>query len=307
MALGVTGASGFLGLNSISAICESTDSQVVIFHRDSTNIHIIKKRLNNNQIVFANLDVVNLDQVFSKNKIDSILHMATNYGRYPEKRTGDNNRNQVLGLVDVVSSNLILPLSLLEVGKNFGIKKFINIDSYFNKGSQIYTALFNYSNSKRALNSWLEFHSKDLSVVNLQVEHMYGPGDSSKKFVPQVLNAAKKSDLNFKLSPGQQILDFVYVSDVTSAIIAGLLNFSTIGFHNLEVGTGIGTKLADFVKIAYESTGNQGYPKFGTIPYRQQEIMNSTADLRTWPNNLWQPTIKLTDGIALTLMKDENL
>jgi hypothetical protein len=69
------------------------------------------------------------------------------------------------------------------------VRCFINTDSFFNKTGNSYSNLLNYSLSKKSLLIWLEKISASLKIINVVLEHMYGPGDSDSKFVEGIIRS----------------------------------------------------------------------------------------------------------------------
>ena len=218
----------------------------------------------------------NIPQLFSTYNIDIIIHVATEYGR-----TG-------ITPVSILNSNLIFPLSLLEHGIKNGVQLFINTDSYFNKPNNSYTTLLDYSLSKKSLNLWLEYLSAKCKIVNLRLEHLYGDFDNSDKFCESVIQAvAVRKDKTIDLTYGEQKRDFVFVDDVCEAYLTVLNNYENYFFRYLQcdVGTGSAVSIKDFVNYVKYCSKSDTELCFGKLPYRDDEMMISVADiyfLRNW-------------------------
>ncbi len=264
----LTGATGFLGSHLLRYLL-SNEYQVVILKRSFSSISRIEKELSNSSVKFYDIDVVDLEKIFIENKIDVVIHCATEYGR------ANNSCYKVL------ETNLMFPIKLLEFSIENNVNVFINTDSYFNKENMSYSYLLNYSLSKKSLNLWLKYFSKKIKIINVLLEHIYGPNDNPDKFVQKMIQsiAIDKED-HIDLTLGDQKRDFIYVDDVCK-IYLSILKYAyenNFRYRTFDVGTGIGTTIKNFVLCIKEISKSKTKLNFGSIPYREDEIMCSYAD-----------------------------
>lgn len=270
----LTGATGFLGSHLLKYLLNN-DYKIVILKRSFSNTDRIKKELDNESLKFYDIDNIDLKQVFSQNKIDVIIHCATEYGR---------NSNSCYR---VLETNLMFPIKLLELAVDNNVNLFVNTDSYFNKENMSYSHLLNYSLSKKSLNLWLKYFSKKIKVVNMVLEHIYGPNDNSDKFVQKMIQSIAINKVDYiDLTSGDQKRDFIYVDDVCKIYLA-ILNYAqktNFKYRAFNVGTGIGTTIKDFVLYVKEFSKSTTKLNFGVIPYREDEIMCSYADISELSN-----------------------
>jgi len=283
----IIGANGFVGSHVLDALLSSNSAEIVITRRSSSNFQNIS------HIPFKDIKVFNLNEhdiphLFKKYPIDTIINTAISYGR------------NKLSSIDVLESNLILPIRMIEEGIKHKLKCFVNADSYFNKNNLSYSHLLNYSVSKRSLLIWLKYYSSSIKIINLMLEHVYGPRDSEEKFVAKIINdVAVKQIEKFDMTHGHQLRDFIYVKDVARAFVRTLeisrvLDF---GFREYEVGTGKCTQLREFAEIIRRLSKSNTHLNFGAIPYRRDEIMSSYADNRELINLGWSPEFQLEQGL----------
>ncbi len=284
----LTGATGFLGSRLLANLLEN-GHEVVAVKRSFSNTFRIKDSLGHDNLHFFDIDLLDPVALFQKYSIDTIVHTATEYGR------GDTPVFRIL------EANLILPLRLAELGINYGVKCFINTDSYFNKGNSSYSNLLNYSLSKKSLLIWLNQLSKKLKVINVVLEHIYGPYDSDSKFVESLIQQIAINRVpSVSLTYGHQKRDFVYIDDVVAAYLK-LVEYGRnhdFLFKTFEVGTGQSVQireLAETIKSLSNSTTEMGY---GDIPYRSDEIMDSKADISQLLELGWQPKYDLKQGVS---------
>lgn len=282
----LTGGTGFLGSFLVKKIISKSDSyNLIILKRTTSNM----KRLNKikKQIQVYNLDEIELSTVFKENKIDIIIHTAVEYG----KNSSD--------CIKILNTNLMFPISLLEEAIKYNVKMFINTDSYFNKDNFSYNSLLHYALSKKSLKIWLKYFSKNIKVVNLVLEHIYGAYDNDDKFVEYIIQqvAVKKVD-TLNLTGGEQKRDFIHVSDVVSAYLAILKHINQeFHFREYYVGNGKSFSIKEFTSYVKEFSNSNTKLNFGALEYRSDEIMNSVADNSELLNLGWSPKFDLEHGI----------
>jgi nucleoside-diphosphate-sugar epimerase len=287
----LTGATGFLGSRLLANLLNN-GHEVVAVKRSFSDKSKIKYILGNDKLHLFDIDQADPKLLFETYSIDTIIHTATEYGR------GETP------VFKILEANLILPLRLAELGINNGVKCFINTDSYFNKGNSSYSNLLNYSLSKKSLLIWLNQLSTKLKVINLVLEHIYGPHDSDSKFVESLIQKiAIQKVPRVALTHGHQKRDFVYLDDVVSAYLK-LVEYGRSHdflFKTFEVGTGQGIQVRDLAKTIKGLSNSSTVLGYGDIPYRSDEIMTSSADISALAELGWAPKIGIQEGLSLIL------
>lgn len=287
----LTGATGFLGSRLLSSLL-SHDHEVVAVKRSSSSTSRITASLDCERLRLFDVDRDDPARLFAAYPIDTIIHAATEYGRANTPLYG------------ILEANLVLPLRLAELGIRNGVTCFINTDSYFNKNNSSYSNLLNYSLSKKSLLTWLQKLSGELKIINVVLEHIYGPGDSESKFVEGLIRqVAVNRVLTVSMTHGHQRRDFVYLDDVVAAYLK-LVDHGRLHefrFKTYEVGTGTGTQVRDFATTVKRLSASASVLGFGDIPYRADEIMTSIADISALRELGWAPTVSVEEGIRRIL------
>ncbi|XRK15842.1 nucleoside-diphosphate-sugar epimerase [Elusimicrobium posterum] len=245
----------------------------------------------------VNEDFDNLSDVFKQHKISSIIHCATNYGRKEKS------------CINILKTNLIFPIKLLELAVENNVTSFINTDSYFDKTQMSYMYLQDYSLSKKSLLLWLKYFSDKIKIANVILEHIYGETDSQDKFVSKLINeiAIKKAP-QIDLTAGEQKRDFIYIDDAVSAY-EYILNYTLthkLKFKNFELGTGKAYSVKEFASIVKNESKSPTKLNFGAIAYREDEIMISTAQNSELINLGWAPKFDITAGIRKYIDYERN-
>jgi CDP-paratose synthetase len=201
--------------------------------------------------------------------------------------------------VHMLHVNTVLPFRLLNAALLAGTPVVINADTALRRYPSA------YSLSKRHLAEWgsLLSEESDLRFINTRLEHLYGPGDSEDKFPAWVIGACTRGEPVMRLTAGEQRRDFVYIDDVANAygtLLAASQDLSP-GFHEFSIGTGVATRIRDFVDLVRNMTDASTQADFGALPYRRNEIMDSRADTRAMRDLGWQASTDLARGLRQTL------
>lgn len=285
----LTGATGFLGANLLKDLI-SENYNVIVLKRSFSDTFRVENIINKCKVY--DIDKQDLKTVFLENKIDIIIHCATNYGREDKDS------------LEIIQSNLSFPLELLLLGIEYKAKTFINTDTILDKN------INHYSLSKKHFNEWLQTYSAKIKVVNVALEHFYGALDNETKFTSFVVNSLLKNVDELDFTDGYQERDFIYINDVVSAFMTIIKNLNSIGknYSHFEVGTGIPISIKGFVLLCKELTKNTATKlNFGKIPMRKNEVLKYNVNLSELEKLKWIPQYTLKQGlnkmIAETLEK----
>lgn len=279
----LTGATGFLG----SHLLESFISQgfdVAVIKRSTSDLWRISHLFGKFKIY--NIDNFNFKTIFEEFKPEIIVHTACSYGR--------NNET----IIDVVNTNLIFGLELLEESIKNNVKTFINTDSLLPRN------INDYSLSKAQFTDWLKKKSNQIQVVNFRIEHMYGVKDDNNKFIPWLINTMKNGDEQINLTSGIQMRDFIYISDIVNAFNLIIQKRESLSAWNeFEVGTNtfievreFVLKIAELLEIKYNKVIIPRL-KFGAIPYRKEEIMIPKLNNKELIDLGWDYKVDINEGI----------
>jgi len=202
-----------------------------------------------------------------------------------------------------MNSNIILPVKLYELANKYNVSKFLNSDSFFNNPDYNYDYLSDYTLSKRHVIEWLKLIRGKCELINMKIFHMFGNDDAPNKFVSQMISALQNNQPFVNLSLGEQKRDFIFIDDVVSAyrFILGNNQKSDNKMDEFEIGTGVTVSIRKFVELIKKITQSNTQLRFGAIPYRENEIMNSFADNRKLLSLGWTQQYSLIEGLNKTI------
>lgn len=260
---------------------------VVILKRSTSDLWRIQHLLD--RVKSYDVDIEPIENAFRQQQIDAVIHTACHYGRNADS------------LQKIYGSNMVFGLSLIEVAIESNTKTFINTDTLLNKHLNFYTL------SKKQFVECLEKLSEKIQIINLKLEHMYGPKDDETKFISWIVNQLARQVECISLTKGEQLRDFVYVDDVVSAYLTVLENSNTLPkFCEYDVGTGSLTSIKEFVcelVTSYEKKYGKCKTSlgFGLIPYREAETMSVVVNNAPLIELGWIAKTTLSDGISRSL------
>ena len=278
----VTGATGFLGSHLIESLIYQGYS-VVILKRSTSNLWRINDLMP--LVKSYDVDLVSLDLAFMENRIDCVIHAACHYGR-----NGDSTAT-------IAETNLSFGLCILDACLKYGTPTFVNTDTLLSK------YLNNYTLSKKQFVEWLKQHSDKINVINLRLEHIYGPKDDTDKFVHWVISQFETNVPEISLTKGRQKRDFIYIDDVVAAYLLVIEKASVLnGFNEYDVGTGTLMEVKVFLELlkdAYQNNLGNTTSKllFGAVPYRDGEMMTVKVDNSGLVALGWKPAITVKQGL----------
>ena len=278
----LTGATGFLGSHLLESFI-NTGYEVVILKRSISDTWRINHLLN--RVTAYDIDIQDIERAFSNKKIDVVVHTACSYGRNGES------------VYKVVKSNLIFGLQVLDACIKHEVGIFCNTDTLLNK------EVNDYALSKNQFVEWLKRKSSQVQVINMKLEHMYGPKDDSTKFVSWLLEQMKVKVKKVSLTSGEQLRDFIYIEDVVSAYMTVLSKADELPeYCDFEVGTGESIPVKQFIlalKKEYEKKFglSQAQLDFGALPHRAGEEMIFRVNNSALKKLGWRPKYTLEEGL----------
>jgi CDP-paratose synthetase len=279
----LTGATGYLGSHLANALLADGHKVRALMRQGSKpgRLSEIMNRLHRIDID-GSLERASLDKAFDGIGSDAwLVQCATVYGRHGESRS------------EIVSANLFLPLALLDAAAEAGIRYFLNTDTVLSADTNAYAL------SKGQFRDWVRLYAEDGSfkVVNLALEHFFGPGDGQTKFPTWVTRQCLRNVPEILLSEGTQVRDFVYINDVIDAYRSVLSATWEQNWNSWRVGTAAPVTVRAFVETIHQFTKSSSQLKFGAVTSRAEpEVTESTPSLEQ-ANTGWKPKWGIEHGL----------
>lgn len=284
----ITGATGFLGKYLVPLLI-SSGYHVVALTRKKSRTKIFDTKFNK-KITWCTSEREVVREF--KLGIECVVHIATSYGRDHET------------FADVIETNLLLPIRILEKAIAYGCEGFINADTFFHQDLGLKPKEKSYITTKKF---FLEIAKSMISgasikFVNMRIEQMYGPGDHIEKFIPWIIQKLYSGVPLIELTKGEQKRDFVFVEDAAEAFVSAVRRIGSFeNFEEFGVGTGESVSIKEAVLFLQKATKNTSKLEWGHIPYRDHEIMESKADISHNQKLKWVAETDWREGLQKTV------
>ena len=287
MKIFLTGATGYIGSQLAKRLLLEGHKLAIVI-RPKSNLKVLHKLIPQIEVHIYDGSYASLFTALNTSKPDLVFHIASLF-------IAQHKQDDIPSLIE---SNINFPVQLLEAMNQLGIKKFINTGtSWQHFNNEDYNPVNLYAATKQAFESLLTFYveSQGLKVITLKLFDTYGPGDFRPKLFSLLRKAASTGE-TLRMSPGQQLLDLVYIDDVLEAYKLAIEQLSVIQKSESYAISSLTTiSLRDLVKIYSETVDRKVNIEWGGLPYREREVF------LPWKNfNLmsgWRANIILEDGI----------
>ncbi len=293
----VTGGAGFIASHIVDAFISMGHTVGVI-----DNLSSGRRENINPDAMFFEIDITDrtkLEEVFKSFKPEIVDHHAAQI----------NVRRSVEDPVFDATVNIIGSLNLLELSKEYRVKKFI----FASTGGAIYgdvggmadestptAPISPYGASKRSVEIYLGYYSSvfGLEYVALRYANVYGPrqdpfGEAGVVAIFSERILSNKPCIVY--GDGEQTRDYVYVMDVVEANIKALS--APIGIYN--IGTGKETSVNELIEVL-RSVSGRDFSVVYDAP-RPGEVRRIALNCEKANKLLnWTPKTSLVDGIRET-------
>lgn len=287
--IAIVGASSFLGKNLINGFSGS-NCELTLFSRNSIAGYNFQKFDYPSEIPDFNVFL----------KYDVVIYCVA----------GGVQSSILYPIENIYELNAIIPIKLLNyLNTNKFQGKFITFGSYFEIGEEdkiIFmdecevvhsprTITNDYTLSKRILSRFSNSGLLSINHFHLILPSIYGHGENNNRLIPYIVNSLlEKKEL--KLTSGEQIRQFLHISDVVDFIINFILhNDLTRGIYNLTSDDYCYVK--DVVKIIFDSFNSDYTKVLGRIERKDESMKVLLLQDMKARKTGWSPKKNIKDGI----------
>jgi len=283
----ITGSKGFVGKHLSRRLIENGTSIISSSSKNYEN----------------NLDITNMNQLQSIEKVQAIIHLAA--------KTGVTD--SIYKPYETYYTNLMGTLNLLEFARLRNVHKFIFVSTYV-YGQPKYLPIDEmhpvnphspYNKSKLLAEQLCQDYSHDfgIDIVTLRPFYIYGPGSRPYSFVSSAIRQINENG-KVLLSGEHTKRDFLFISDFVNLLEIMLDEFPN-GYNLYNVGYGTSYTLREVSEILTKLLNKKKITIEYDNEYRPGDVINMEADISKVSNAFnWKPIVSIDKGLKLTI---ENL
>src|SRR4030066_1931350 len=300
----VTGGAGFIGSHLCEKLINLGFKVICIdnfddFYKPAIKENNISKIIKDNNFKIYRVDICNLeqiDEIFSKNNIGLVIHLAAKAGVRPS-------------IKDPLLSekvNVTGTMNLLEAAKKKRIDKFIfgssssvygnNKKIPFSEDDNVDYPISPYAATKKAGELICHtYHSLyKISVLCFRFFTVYGPRQRPEmaihKFTRQILNGERIEIYG----NGSSSRDYTYIDDIISGVAGSLDKIN--GFEVINLGNSNSVKLISLVGLIEDITGSKAKLKF--VESQPGDVFMTYADIGKAKKMLkYSPETNIKEGL----------
>ncbi len=270
MKLFVTGATGFIGSHFVN-LAMSQHHEVVALRRSATSIP---------RIPIPNAPIwvespLNAIPPSSLENVDCFVHFAAT------GVTTTPNWNELF------QTNVLDSIQAWQTAYSAGVRHFVICGSCFEYGQSgehyefipvdaplLPTTPYSASKAAATIAAIAFANAHQCSVTVLRPFHVFGEGEDERRLWPSLRRAALEG-MNFPMTKGEQIRDFVPVEVVVDCFLkeSFIAKHGGVVFTIRNVGTGIPQLTSHFCERWWKRWNAETSILTGAIPYRTNEVM----------------------------------
>ncbi|MDT8391494.1 MAG: NAD(P)-dependent oxidoreductase [Lentisphaeria bacterium] len=285
----ITGATGFVGYHLTRHLLDEGWT-VVALARPSSNTDCLERLSAEARILTIEPTAESVYEAVAAASPDCVFHLASLF-------LATHTPNDVDALVE---ANISFGCRLLEGMRLAGCRNMINAATSWQHFHQAaYNPVCLYAATKEAFVRVAEYYRQAaaFTLISLTLFDTYGPLDRRKKILPFLLGMTEESP-PLAMSPGDQLIDLVYIGDVTAAFIQAAELAGRAGCLSeteYAVTSGNPIRLKTLVNEVARLSGRRPPVKWGARPYRDREVMTPWNQGTVLPG--WHPEVSLEEGL----------
>jgi CDP-paratose synthetase len=290
----ITGATGFVGRHLIPQLINTFGNiEILTVNRNAEKAQNLFYKVKCTHILSTDYN-----EIITFNP-DIVIHLATL----------STSRNDTQIIKPMIEANIEFGTCLLSVlSKCNHLKLFVNVGSFaeYRMGTDKISDAYLYAATKSAFRNFVDYYSNliGFKYITAIPYTVYGSNDTAKKIIDYIRESLSAQN-PVKMTKGEQMLDFIHISDVVNFFVKIIENMPKIienmpNGENFYVGTGKGTKIRDLAKLIEKAENKKCNIDWSGLPYRTLDVMYAVAPIEK--NNTiinWKSKISIEEGIKL--------
>jgi UDP-glucose 4-epimerase len=300
----VTGGSGFIGSHLTEALPELGHTVAVVDNLSTGSLdNLADLQARNLYPAVYQIDVAHprLSEVFDDFRPEAVFHLAAQVDvRVSVEQPMVDAKTNILGSINVlencVRTGVAKVIFASSGGAVYGEPEYLPVSEDHCRPASPYGL------AKYAVEHYLRIfaETKGLSYAVMRLANVYGPrqeGGEQNGVVTIFTRAMLAGKPVHVFGDGEQLRDYVYVSDVVQAFLTGL-EPGAVGVYN--IGTGLGTSVNQVHRLLCRATGCAAAPVHtDPRPGEVRDIYLSSAKIN---NELgWTSEVTFPEGVRRTV------
>ncbi|MBP1550102.1 MAG: NAD(P)-dependent oxidoreductase [Oscillospiraceae bacterium] len=293
----VTGANGFLGAALCSELAHKGICVTAVVRNEAEDITAIKN-LPNIRIVYCDLkNFIDLAQYVSERDFDVCYHFAWAGVSGPARCDYELQINNVRFACDT-----------LKACSDIGCRRFVFASSIMEyevetvmNSTQTPDSSTLYSSAKHVTNYMLRALAASLGIeyIRAVISNVYGPGETNPRLINSSLRKMMAGE-HCSFSPGEQMYDFIYITDAAAA-------FAAIGEHgktnhSYYIGSSQPKKLKEFLCEMRDQVDPDIEIGIGELSFNGVFLLYNEFDKAALENEIgFVPSVSFSEGIRNTI------
>lgn len=285
----ITGATGFIGSNLVTALIESDTNILAVTTRD---IHASKEMFGKN-VKYIQLESESFKSDIASFSPNIVIHLASY----------STSRDDIESMRKLVDSNIVFLSVLLDALKETSVELFLNTGSfseyYFNDGEL--SPVYYYAATKTASRAIVKYYSNLLGMKYCTIipYTVYGGNNKNKKIIDLIFDSLDSAK-SIPMTQGEQVSDFIHINDVVSFYLHIVNNMNRLkGTEDYHLGSGQGNTLRKVAGLVEKISSKKTNIQWGGIEYRPLDMMRAIAPIYKLEKELgWMPQISIEEGLS---------
>ncbi len=301
----ITGGAGFIGSSLADTLLADGHNIIVVDNfNDYYDIKIkwrnVSANMSNDAYKLYIADIENkeaLRKVFAENKIDCVVHLAGRAGVRPSIENPEQ----------YVKSNVLGTVHVLELMKDFGVKKFVLASSSsvygnckeekFSESLNVREPISQYAASKSSDEQFAYTYSNlyNMNIVCLRFFTVYGPRQRPDLAINKFVNLIKNDKPVPMFGDGTTMRDYTFIDDIIQGIKAAIA-YDKTPYEIINLGGGEPITLKQMIKTIETVLGKKAIIE--QLPMQPGDVDKTVCDWSKAQKLLgYKPNTSFHEGI----------
>ncbi len=302
----ITGGAGFIGSSLADKLLNLGSKVIAIdnfndFYTPEIKYENIKSAEKSPDFILHKADIEDqnaLDSIFSKYKIDCVVHLAARAGVRPSLENP----------LKYAQTNILGTLNILECMKKYAVKHLVFASSSsvygnckaekFSEDLIVSQPISPYAATKSAGEQFCYTYSKlyNIQTVCLRFFTVYGPRQRPDLAINKFISLIEQGKPIDMYGDGSSSRDYTYIDDITDGIIAAI-NYDLTPYEIINIGGGSPITLKQMIENIELLLGKKA--QINQLPMQPGDVERTISDTRKAQSLLnYYPQTSFIQGLA---------